>query len=281
MNSNDNWLEEVWAGQVRHGLKVTEHLHQEQSRFQTIQVADTEAYGRVLMLDGLFQTSEVDEHYYHEMLVHPALVSAPAIDRVLVIGGGDGGTVREVLRHPEVREAIMVEIDERVVAVCKQLLPSIGTAFDDPRLELLIDDGVRYVTDACAASFDIIVLDGSDPIGPSEGLFGEGFYANVLRALKPDGVFVLQSESYNVMRDLYLAIQASLGKIFPSVRPYFGYAPLYGTGMWTWTHASRGVDPLAIVDSRAEAVERVTRYYHRGVHRGAFALPNELRRRES
>lgn len=276
---DDEWIYEEWGGLVRHGLKVREWLHDEQSEFQRIVVADTEPYGRVLALDGVYQTSERDEHYYHEMIAHPALTSAERIDRVLVIGGGDGGTVREVLRHEGVREAVMVEIDARVVEVCKQYLPAIGSAFDDPRLELLIDDGVAYVANAPDASFDVVLLDGSDPIGPSEGLFGAEFYAQVARVLAPGGVFALQSESYNVMTDLYLAIQQTLRGAFPSVHPYFGYSPLYGTGMWTWTHCSRGVDPLAIVDERAISIEMHTRYYHRGVHRGAFALPNELRPR--
>ena len=271
------WMEETWRDQLRHGLKVRRWLHDEHTPFQHVQVADTAVYGRVLMLDGLFQTSEGDEHYYHEMLVHPALTTARSVERVLIIGGGDGGTAREVLRHTEVEHAVMVEIDERVVRVCQDLLPGIGTAFDDPRLALRIGDGVRYVADAPEKSFDVIILDGSDPVGPSKGLFGEAFYRDCYRALRPGGVFALQSESYTVMVELWGSIQRALREVFPSVHPYFGYSPIYGTGMWTWTHCSRGVDPLAIVEERAAAVEAHTRYYHRGIHRGAFALPNELR----
>lgn len=274
--TREAWIEETWRDLIRHGVKVTAWLHDEYSDFQHIQVAATEAYGRVLMLDGLFQTSELDEHYYHEMLVHPALTTAPCIERVLVIGGGDGGTVREVLRHDEVAEVVMVEIDERVVQVCQEFLPGIGTAFSDPRLSLRIGDGVAYLAQAPDACFDAIILDGSDPVGPSEGLFGADFYRHCARALRPEGVFALQSESYNVMLELWRDIQHALRQWFPAVHPYFGYSPLYGTGMWTWTHCSRGVDPLAIIAPRADSVEAHTRYYHRGVHRGAFALPNEL-----
>jgi len=270
-------MEEVWRGELRHGLRVRRWLHDERSPYQHIQVADTFTYGRVLMLDGIFQTSERDEHYYHEMLVHPACTTAHSIERVLVVGGGDGGTAREVLRHAGVREVVMVEIDERVVRVAQQHLPGIAAALRDPRLELRIGDGVRFLAEAAAASFDVIVLDGSDPVGPSRGLFGEPFYRDCARVLRRGGVFALQSESYNVVGELWREIQDALGRVFPSVRPYFGFAPLYGTGMWTWTHCSRGVDPLALDPDRARAVERDTRYYHRDIHRAAFALPNELR----
>lgn len=274
----DEWIEENWAGLVRHGLKVRVWLHDETSPFQRIQVADTEPYGRVLMLDGIFQTSERDEHYYHEMLAHPALVTAPEIARVLIVGGGDGGTARQVLRHAEVRELVMVEIDERVVRVSQEYLPGIASAFGDARLELRFEDGVRYLADAPDGAFDVIILDGSDPVGPSRSLFGAAFYQQCARVLKPAGVFALQSESPNVMGDLWREVQGALRGVFPRVHPYFGYAPLYGCGMWTWTHCSRCVDPLAVIERRAGAVEHHTRYYHRGIHRGAFALPNELRR---
>jgi spermidine synthase len=274
----EEWIDETWDDRVRHGARVQRWLYDEKSAYQHIQVAQTEVYGRVLMLDGLFQTSECDEHYYHEMLVHPAMTTAPSIERVLIIGGGDGGTAREVLRYDSVREVVMVEIDESVVRVCREFLPGIGTAFEDPRLELCIGDGVRYLAEAPAKAFDVIILDGSDPVGPSEGLFGESFYRHCARALSPSGVFALQSESYVIMDELWHDIQRALAEVFPRVHPYFGFAPIYGTGMWSWTHCSTRVDPLAIVNERAEAIEATTRYYHRGTHTGAFALPNELRR---
>ena len=268
---------EQWQEQVRHGLRVRKWLHSERSDVQHIEIVDTEPYGRVLVLDGMFQTSEKDEHYYHEMMVHPALTTAPCIERVLVIGGGDGGTVREVLRYREVSEVVMVEIDPRVVAVCREFLPTVGSSFDDPRLKLRFEDGVAYVEQLPAACFDVVLLDGSDPIGPAEGLFNHQFFQHVARVLKPNGVFALQSESYHIMRELFDAIQHALVGVFKRVHPYFGYSPVYGTGMWTWTHCSMAVDPLAIIDERAHAIEVSTRFYHRGVHRGAFALPNELR----
>ena len=273
------WIEENWRDQVRHALKVLNWLHDEQSAYQRIQVVDTQVYGRVLVLDGIFQTSERDEHFYHEMLVQPVMCTAPAIDRVLIVGGGDGGTAREVLRHQAVREVVMVEIDERVVSVAQQYLPGIGSAFSDQRLELRIDDGVRYLRDAPDDSFDVIILDGSDPVGPSAGLFGIEFYRQCERALKAGGVFALQSESFFQTHELWHDIQEALKHVFNNVNPYLGTVPLYGTGTWSWTLCSRRLDPLNIIDARAATVEAKTRYYHRGIHRAAFTLPNELLRR--
>jgi spermidine synthase len=275
--SAGEWIEEDWRGQARYSLKVLDWLHDERSPHQRIQVVDTQVYGRVLVLDGIFQTSERDEHYYHEMLVHPALCTAPAIERILIIGGGDGGTAREVLRHRQVREVVMVEIDERVVSVAQRYLPGIGTGFGDPRLDLRIGDGVRYLADAPRRSFDVIILDGSDPVGPSEGLFNIEFYRHCERVLKADGVFALQSESIFLTHELWRDIQQSLNEVFAKVDPYLGMVPLYGTGTWSWTLCSRALDPLDIIEARAAAIEPHTRYYHRGIHRAAFTLPNELR----
>ena len=165
MADADNWYDEVFEGRIRLGLKVSQMLHSERSQFQQIDVFESEAMGRTLALDGVLQTSEVDERFYHEMLVHPALCTAPSIRRVLVIGGGDGGTAREVLRHEEVEYCRMVEIDQRVVELSRRYLPSIGTAWDDPRLDLVFGDGVAHVTADDVEPYDVIILDGSDPVG--------------------------------------------------------------------------------------------------------------------
>lgn len=271
------WIIEDWQGQTRFALNVLSWLHDEQSAYQRIQVVDTEVYGRVLVLDGIFQTSECDEHFYHEMLVQPAMCIAPNIERVLVIGGGDGGTAREVLRHRSVKELVMVEIDERVVRVAQQFLPGICSSFTDPRLQLCFEDGVRYVLDAPSGSFDVIFLDGSDPVGPSTGLFDIDFYRHCQRVLKPQGVFALQSESFFQTDRLWHEIQSALRQVFSAVHPCFGIAPLYSTGTWSWTLCAQTLDPLAIFDERAVFIEAQTRYYNRDIHRSAFTLPNNLR----
>lgn len=274
-----DWYDEVYQGHSRYGLRVTRRLFEGRSDFQRIEVVETEQWGRVLVIDGIFMTSEREEHFYHEMLVHPALVTAPSPRRVLVIGGGDGGTVREVLRHPGVERCVMVEIDGLVVQASRAHLPTVGTAWDDPRLDLRIADGIRYVAETDEGPFDVVLLDGTDPVGPAKGLFNEAFYRNVERVLAHDGVFALQSESPILTADVFYEIQAMLARIFPRVHPYFGPAPLYCAGLWSWTHASRSVDPLAADPARVEQIEAATKYYNRDVHRAAFALPNDVRRR--
>lgn len=278
MPPQGDWYDEVFHDRTRFGLRVTRHLHSEQSPYQKIDVVETEDFGRVLILDGVMQTSERDEFYYHEMLAHPAMIVAPSVRRVLVIGGGDGGAVSQVLRHPGVEHVVMVEIDRRVVEVCREHLPSIGTAWDDPRLELLFDDGVRYVKEAAVDPFDVVILDGSDPVGPSAGLFDESFYRGCSRVLKPGGIFALQSEPPFWYREVFLEIQKTLRRTFSQVRPYFGPVPLYTASPMSYTLAGDRVDPDAIDEDRAAAVEPGSRYYNRDVHRAAFAIPNELRR---
>lgn len=271
------WYDEVFRNRVRFGLRINSVLYSGQSEHQKIEVLDTVQFGRVLVLDGVFMTSEADEHFYHEMLAHPAMTTAPAIRRVLLIGGGDGGTIREVLRHPEVERLTVVEIDGQVVEVSRRLLSTIGTAWEDPRLELIIDDGIAYARDADVEPYDVILLDGCDPVGPSEGLFNASFYRGCARLLRPDGVFALQSETPVLLEDVFLEIVRTLQDIFVTARPYFGTVPLYSAGMWTWTYATHTVDPLAIIDHRAARIETFTKYYNREIHLAAFAIPNNLR----
>jgi len=277
MSDADNWYDEVFEGRIRLGLKVSQMLHTERSEFQQIDVFDSEAMGRTLALDGVLQTSEVDERFYHEMLVHPALCTAPSIRRVLVIGGGDGGTAREVLRHREVEYCRMVEIDRRVVELSRQYLPTIGTAWDDPRLDLVFGDGVAHVTSEDVEPYDVVILDGSDPVGPSLGLFGRDFYAGVARVLAPNGVFALQSESPFLMERTFTAIQAALPEFFPRSAPYLGWVPLYGTGMWSWTLAGPTLDHQNLHESRIEAIADGCRVYSAEIHRACFALPPLVR----
>jgi spermidine synthase len=272
----NRWYDEIFQDRIRFGLKVREHLYSALSPFQKIEVIDTEPFGRTLVLDGVFMTSEADEFYYHEMLVHPALTTTPRIARVLVIGGGDGGTVREVCRHPEVERIVMVEIDRMVVEACREHLPAIGTAWDDPRLEILFEDGVRYVRETDVEPFDVILIDGNDPAGPAEGLFDEAFYRGCERLLAPDGVLALQSESPVLFGDVFAQIISVTRRVFGRAHPYLGSVPLYSAGMWTWTYATRSIDPMDLVDERIERIENETRYYNREIHHAAFALPNNI-----
>lgn len=269
------WYEETFRESVRFAVRVDRSLVREKSDFQVIEILETPFFGRALVLDGLFMTSERDEYFYHEMITHPPMCMTEAPRRVLVIGGGDGGTVREVLKHPEVQTVIMVEIDRRVVELSKEYLPRIGTAWDDPRLEVRFEDGVAFVAEAAAESFDVVLLDGSDPVGPAEGLFDRTFYRNVQRVLAPGGVFGLQSESPILMDGVFRQVQHALQDIFGSVRPYLGTVPLYGASTWSWTVASER--PMPLDEDRLGRLESGLRYLNRDVARGMFAIPNDLR----
>ncbi len=199
-------VDEVFEGVCRVSVEAKEQLYRKQSEFQLVEVFDTEGFGRVLTIDGMFMTSERDEHFYHEMLVQPPLCAAPSVERVLVIGGGDGGTIREVLSHREVEQVVMVEIDHVVVDASKQYLPSIGRAWDDPRLDLRIADGIEYVKNAPASSFDVVLLDHSDPVGPAEGMFNAAFYKDCHRVLTDKGVLAMQSESPLLQENTFLEL---------------------------------------------------------------------------
>ncbi|MBW2225344.1 MAG: polyamine aminopropyltransferase, partial [Deltaproteobacteria bacterium] len=233
---------------------------------------------RVLIIDNVFMTSEYDEFLYHEMLTHPALTTAPSIERVLVIGGGDGGTVREVLRHPDVKECVMIEIDEMVVEASKQHLPGIGTAWDDPRLDVRFIDAIDYVKKSTDASYDVILLDGTDPVGPGAVLFDESFYADCKRMLNPDGVMALQSESPLLMMDMFVDIQHKLRALFSEVHPYLGPVPLYGAGTWSWTWCSNTGEPLRPIPERQASIVEGSKAYNEDLHQAVFALPNYVKR---
>lgn len=271
------WYTETYNDNVRFGLKTTRSLFHKRSEYQLVEVFDTEAFGRCLAIDGIYMTSEGDEFYYHEMLVHPAMVTAPKIDRVLVIGGGDGGTARTALSYPQVKHVDMVEIDGVVVEACKELMPEMGS-WDDPRLHLTIGDGIAYVKEADVAPYDVILLDGSDPVGPAEGLFNRDFFEGVKRVLAPGGVFALQSESPVLMPELFVDINKTLREVFARADAYLGPVPIYAAGMWSWTYASDSADPQAIDPARLEAVESRCKHYNGDIHRFAFALPNHIKR---
>ena len=273
---NGLWYTEDFSNQIRYGLKVKQTLFRKQSKYQLIELFDTEAYGPTLCVDGIYMTSVKDEHFYHEMIVHPALCTADEVANVLIIGGGDGGTAREVLKHLGVKNVVLCEIDGEVVSACKEFLPGHG-AWDDPRLDLQIGDGVEFVKNAAQSSFDIVLLDGSDPVGPAEGLFGRSFYQDVERILKPNGVFALQSESPIINHRLFCDIVKTLRNIFGEAHPYFGPTPIYAAGIWSWTFATRSVDHLAFKDERVAGIEVQSKYYNRDIHKAAFALPQQLR----
>ncbi len=248
--------------------------------FQEIAILNTVDFGKMLVLDGAVQTTEKDEFVYHEMIVHPAFFTMNSVsEKVLVIGGGDGGTVREVLKHG-VERVDMVEIDREVVEVAKREIPSIASKLEDERVNLIFDDGREFVKDK-ENEYDVIIVDCSDPVGPSKVLYEEEFYKDCLRALKENGVFVTQSESPFAQRKVHRRVVRELEKVFKIVRPYLAFIPTYPSGMWSFTFASNSLDPLGVnPEALGEAYERFVRnngklkYYNPEIHYGAFAIPN-------
>ncbi len=261
---------------LRLGLRCQGVLSATRSAYQEVAVLQTETYGRMLTLDDMVMTTEADEFVYHEMLVHPALVTCPRPRRVLIVGGGDGGAVREVLRHPGVERVVLAELDGEVVRVSREHLPRIAGALGDPRVEIRIGDGVAYLRQSADASFDVILVDSPDPIGPAEGLFRTDFYAEAYRVLGLEGVLAAQSESPFLHGDLITAVQERLRGVFPRVGLYWAVIPTYPGAMWTFSIATKGTDPVGAPAERASDLP--TRYWSPDVHRAAFALPPFVQR---
>ena len=253
---------------------VKDVLYEGRSEFQRIEIIRNKDYGRVLLLDGLLQTTERDEFYYHEMLVHPALACHPRPSKVLIIGGGDGGALREVLRHPVVK-AWLVEIDGRVIEACRRHFPWLKAALKDPRAELAVADGNVFIEEV-REKFDVILVDSSDPVGPSTVLHEEAFYRKLKSRLNPGGIIAAQAGSLMLHLDSHAMKSVFLKKLFRRSGLYLGPVPTYPVGMWCYNFLSDGVDPLA---PRRMRIPKGLKYYNADVHRAAFALPNFLKDR--
>jgi spermidine synthase len=251
-------------------FKARRVLFRGRSRFQRIDVFENDAFGRVLFLDGLVQTTEKDEFFYHEMLVHPALLRHPRPRRVLIIGGGDGGALREVLRHP-VERATLVEIDERVIEVCQAHFGWLRAALRDGRAEVVVGDGNAFLA-ATRDRFDVILVDSSDPVGPSTVLHQRAFYAGIKRALRPGGIAAAQAGALLYHLDAHRRKNAFLKALFRHARFYTGPAPTYPGGTWCYIYCSNSVPPLGKLRRPPVGL----RYYNPQIHRAAFALPNLL-----
>ncbi len=268
------WFTERQTEDLGLSLRVRESLLVEQTPFQRLAVLDTYLYGRVLVLDGAIQTTERDEFVYHEMITHVPLITHPHPQEVLVIGGGDGGTVREIVKHPGVKHVRLVEIDGRVVAAARRFLPSLSQALDEPRAEVIIADGAEYVR-AIHGACDVIIVDSTDPVGPAVKLFGADFYRAVHDALTPEGLFVAQSKSPYLDRGLIREVLGFVRTLFPVALLYTAAIPTYPSGFWSFVLGSKMHHPLAFDERRAEKLE--TLYYSPEIHRAAFILPRQIR----
>lgn len=275
-------ISETYEGRTGLSLGVSKRLFLEQSAFQLVEVYETDSWGNVLLIDGIVMLSERDEFVYHEMLVHTALLAHPNPKRVLIIGGGDGGSAREVCKHPSVKSVDMVEIDETVVRASKAYLPHVGD-FSNPKLNLIIDDGIAFLKNI-TKPYDVIIVDGSDPVGPAEGLFNRSFYEDCFRALSENGIVTAQVDSpwlsrFKTTGAPLFAIHRTLFKVS---HPFLSFIPLYPTGMFAMAWASKDIAPVSDetmlrVQSRFSSGAFNLKYYNPEVHRSAFALPEFVR----
>ncbi len=289
MSQNDVIREEsmedlwnVWYSELHHGragltLKVKQVVYSGQSPFQRIDILDTYEFGKILVLYGSIMITEKDEYIYHEMISHVPLFTHPHPRQVLVVGGGDGGTIREVMKHPQVERATLVEIDQMVVEKSKEHFPDVACELTNPRTRLLFEDGARFVAET-EEKFDIILADSPDPVGPGEVLFQKKFHQDIYDRLNEDGIFVAQSESpwwhQRTLRRMY----ENISSIFPIVRLYWAYIPTYPSGSWSFILGSKKYDPLQ--DFKADQYAELnieTNYYNEGIHQAAFALPNFIK----
>jgi spermidine synthase len=270
--------DENQAFSLRHTGNV---LFNETSPYQQVRVMESYSHGKFLAINNMVMCTERDEFHYHEMIVHPAFRAHGRVKRALIIGGGDGGTAREVLRYPELEQVTMVEIDEAVVRASREHLPKLSHALGHPKLDLRIADGLQFVKEAAAESFDLVIVDGSDPVGPAEGLFTADFFRDCHRILKKDGILVGQSESPLFHEKALADLNQCLKGIFGGshVHTLLFYAPTYPTGMWSLQMATKSpLDPrVPGPGTEAFAKEHKLRYYNEGMHRAAFALPGFVR----
>lgn len=273
------WFTEKNTDDVNFSIRVKKQLYSEKSYYQKIDILDTYEFGRVLVLDGYIMLTEKDEYIYHEMVTHIPMAVNPDMKNVLIIGAGDGGTLRELARYDTVENIDMVEIDGQVIEVCKEFLPQTACRFDDPRLSLYIEDGLKFVRRK-NAEYDLIIVDSTDPFGPGEGLFTKEFYGNCFKALTDDGILINQHEStyYDSYVDMVKRTHKRIGSAFPVTMVYQAHIPTYPSGHWLFGFAAKNLHP--VYDLKAERWESLglkTRYYNTDLHKGCFALPNYVK----
>ena len=270
------WYTEEHSENVRFSIRVEEQLYSAQSPFQRIDVFSSKEFGRFFTLDGLMMVTEKDEFIYHDMITHVAMATNPEIKKVLVIGAGDGGTVRELTRYNTIEHIDMVEIDKMVVDACIKYLPQTASKLNDERVSLIFEDGLKFVRTK-TNEYDLIIGDSTDPFGPGEGLFTKEFYGNCFNALKEDGILVNQHETpyYESYAKSMQRAHKRIREFFPICKVYQAHIPTYPSGHWLFGFASKKYDPVK--DLNADKWNKLglkTKYYNTEIHKGAFALPN-------
>ena len=268
---------EVWFDEyhenTRFGLKGR-LIIEEKTNFQTIKIIQSKRYGRALILDNCWMTAENQEKQYHESLIHPALTSAERISKILIIGGGDGGAARECLLYPEVQKVDLVEIDNRVIELSKEYLPSIGgNAWKDHRLHIHVENGINWAKKMQDDSYDVVIVDSSDPQGPAKGLFNKQFFLNCHRILRKGGVFATQTESPESFLDIHVQTVQIIREVFEFADPLYGNVPIYPGGLWSWTFGAkdkaRYYEPIS---ERTENISKTCEIWSRKWQHGAFNL---------
>ena len=273
------WFTEQHTDDVRFSIHIKDQLYSGKSYYQQIEVFDSYEFGRVLVLDGYIMLTEKDEYIYHEMMVHVPMACNPDIRRVLVIGAGDGGTVRELCRYDSITQIDMVEIDEQVVKVCKEYLPQTACRLEDPRVHIYYEDGLKFVR-RVEDTYDLIIVDSTDPFGPGEGLFTKEFYGNCFTALREHGILTNQHEStyYDSYTSMVSRTHRRMRSVFPVAMVYQAHIPTSPSGHWLFGFASKNIHP--VYDFKPEIWEQLgleTKYYNTQLHTGCFALPNTVR----
>ena len=274
------WYTENHSKEAKFSIKVEKQLYSGKSDFQRIDVFETNEFGKFFTLDGLVMITEKDEFIYHDMIVHVPMATNPGIKKVLVIGAGDGGTVRELVRYKSIEKIDMVEIDKLVVDVCREYFPNSTSGLDDERVSLYFEDGLKFVSEK-RNEYDLIIVDSTDPIGPGEGLFTSVFYENCYKALTKEGILVNQHESpfYEDYQKSMQRAHKRIHEFFPISKVYQVHIPTYASGHWLFGFASKSIDPVkGLNEDNWNALGLETGYYNTEIHKASFALPNYVKK---
>ena len=273
------WYTENHTDNVKFSIRVDKHLKSAESEYQRIDIFESKEFGKILTLEGYLMVTEKDEYIYHEMITHIPMAVNPDIKNILVIGAGDGGTVRELTRYNHVENIDMVEIDEMVVEICREYLPQTASRLSDPRVHIFYQDGLRFVRSK-ENEYDLIIVDSTDPFGVGEGLFTKEFYGNCYKALKDDGILVNQHEStfYASYSNSMKRAHSRIKSTFPIALVYQAHIPTYPSGHWLFGFASKKYDPRSDLKSEWwNSLGIKTKYYNTILHTGCFAIPNNVR----
>lgn len=267
-----SWFYEDYESFAKVGLRIERVLVEEQTQYQKLAICTNKYFGKILLLDDRVMFSEKDEFIYHEMIAHMPLCTHTNAKKVLVIGGGDGGAVREILKHKNIEEIVLCEIDERVVELCKKYFPQVSCGLNDSRVQIIYRDGFAYLQEK-QNYFDLIITDSTDPIGPAENLFKENYFCVVKKALRSDGIMVSQSESPWIYNDILTNMTKAMCNHYKNVTTYVAMVPLYFPGFWTLTFASDTFNLKNFDVQKGAQIAALCEYYNPEIHQSALALP--------